>query len=132
MTTHDAYMIGTNWLRTSFAPEYQKRGECQACHTTETMDHILIKCTSNGQAQIWQYVRKLWTQKEKKDLVITLGTILTSPSTVLKENGQDKIGATRLYRIMISESAYLIWKLRCERVIQKGGEEIPLTEVKNK
>ncbi|KAG1839037.1 hypothetical protein DFJ58DRAFT_644578, partial [Suillus subalutaceus] len=27
-------------------------------------------------------------------------------------------GASRLLRIIISESAYLIWVLRCERVIQ--------------
>ncbi|KAJ3870405.1 hypothetical protein F5051DRAFT_341891, partial [Lentinula edodes] len=34
-------------------------------------------------------------------------------------------GDSRLYRILISESAYLIWKLRCERVI---GGKAPLTE----
>ena len=94
MTMHDAYMVGTNWLRTSYSPEYQERGECQVCHTTETMDVILTKCLSNGQAEIWKNVRKLWSQKEKKDLTITLGTILVSPSTVIKENGQNKRGAT--------------------------------------
>ena len=33
-------------------------------------------------------------------------------------------GPTRLFQIILSESAYLIWVLRCERVIQ----EKPLTE----
>ncbi|KAH9835471.1 uncharacterized protein C8Q71DRAFT_837434 [Rhodofomes roseus] len=32
-------------------------------------------------------------------------------------------GATRLWRILISESAFLIWKLRCERVIGHEEEE---------
>ncbi|KAF7325075.1 hypothetical protein MKEN_00550200 [Mycena kentingensis (nom. inval.)] len=31
-------------------------------------------------------------------------------------------GAERLLRILLSESAFLAWKLRCERVIQSKGE----------
>ncbi|KAJ7661175.1 hypothetical protein B0H17DRAFT_953751 [Mycena rosella] len=29
------------------------------------------------------------------------------------------VGTTRLFRILVSESAFLIWRLRCERVIQE-------------
>ena len=33
---------------------------------------------------------------------------------------------------MISESAYLIWKIRCERVIQMEGEEILSNKINNR
>ncbi|KAJ7498119.1 hypothetical protein B0H11DRAFT_1856682 [Mycena galericulata] len=34
---------------------------------------------------------------------------------------KDNLGITRLFRILVSESAHLIWRLRCERVIQQKG-----------
>src|SRR5271154_1821387 len=48
MATHDAYMIGTSWLRPGYAAEYQERSKCQTCIQTETMDHILTRCTATG------------------------------------------------------------------------------------
>ncbi|KAJ7735349.1 hypothetical protein B0H16DRAFT_1327135, partial [Mycena metata] len=38
----------------------------------------------------------------------------------------------RLYRLLISESCYLIWKLRNESVISNAGAEPSTTEVKNR
>ncbi|KAJ3821017.1 hypothetical protein F5880DRAFT_1460236, partial [Lentinula raphanica] len=35
-----------------------------------------------------------------------------------------------LWRILVSETAYLIWKLRCERVI--GAKDIEVTQMKRK
>jgi ribonuclease HI len=40
-------------------------------------------------------------------------------------------GVNRLYRILISESVYLIWKIRCERVIGRDGEAHSETEIHN-
>jgi hypothetical protein len=37
--------------------------------------------------------------------------------------GNCKAGGNRLYRILMSESAHLIWKLRCTRVIELGDNE---------
>ncbi len=37
-----------------------------------------------------------------------------------------------MYRLIMSESAHLIWKIRCERVIQMEGEEIPLNKINNR
>jgi hypothetical protein len=34
------------------------------------------------------------------------------------------IGANRLYRILVSESTFLIWKLRCTRIIELGENEM--------
>ncbi|KAJ7620507.1 hypothetical protein DFH06DRAFT_1144042 [Mycena polygramma] len=41
-------------------------------------------------------------------------------------------GTQRLYRILMSESAYLIWKLRNDRVISRAGEPATEEEIKNK
>ena len=115
MTIHDAYMIGSNWLHPGFAPEYQERSECQHCHEIETMEHILIKCESPGQKQIWRLVKKLWYKKTGKNMAITFGTIMAiSAITLYKSISKPKVGVNRMLRILIIESAHLIWKLRCE------------------
>ncbi|KAJ7921989.1 hypothetical protein B0H13DRAFT_1604036 [Mycena leptocephala] len=41
-------------------------------------------------------------------------------------------GTQRLYRILMSESAYLIWKLRNDRVISRDGEPTTEDEITNK
>ena len=125
-------MIGENWLRPGFAPEFQERSICQVCQTAETIDHILTKCNANGQAHIWRLAQKLWFKKDKTNLAISLGTILASPSIMVKGNKRKKNGANRLYRLIMSESAHLIWKLRCERVIQKEGAEIPSCKIESR
>ncbi|KAK7005497.1 hypothetical protein R3P38DRAFT_2556889 [Favolaschia claudopus] len=43
----------------------------------------------------------------------------------------ENAGATRLYKILITESAHLIWKLRNERVIQETGSA-PLAKIRNR
>jgi len=132
MAMHDAYMVGANWLQPGFAPECQERSKGQKCHTIETMDHILTKCQANGQVQVWQLAQKLWSQKDGTNLATTLGTILANPSIMIKGNRKTVNGANRLYRLIMSESAHLFWKMRCERTIQKEGEEISSSQIKNR
>ncbi|KAI0327199.1 hypothetical protein GY45DRAFT_1208941, partial [Cubamyces sp. BRFM 1775] len=48
----------------------------------------------------------------------SLGVYLGAPLYVVKdESGVEKRAASRLARIVLSETVFLIWKLRCERVI---------------
>ncbi|KAJ7691460.1 hypothetical protein B0H17DRAFT_935053, partial [Mycena rosella] len=49
-------------------------------------------------------------------------------------NESEKIdhGAQRLYRILMSESAYSIWLLRNDRVINRDGEPATKEEITNK
>lgn len=44
-----------------------------------------------------------------------------------KDKSPKSGGPDRLYRILITETAHLIWKLRCERVI--GGREQPHSNI---
>ncbi|KAG2353251.1 hypothetical protein BDR07DRAFT_1310271, partial [Suillus spraguei] len=70
----------------------------------------------------------LWPQTDPPWPNISIGTILGCGSISLQEpnapndnarnQSNNKQGTSRLLRILISESAYLIWVLRCERVIQ--------------
>ncbi|KAJ7506311.1 hypothetical protein B0H11DRAFT_1707133 [Mycena galericulata] len=47
-------------------------------------------------------------------------------------NGSKRLRASRLYRIIISESLYMIWKIRCDCVIGKGGQSLSNSEIHNK
>ena len=120
MSFHDAYMVGSNWLRPGFAPEYQERSECKSCNKTETMEHILTECEAPGQAEIWTMVETMWSKRSSSWPKPTLGVVLASAALKFQHRDHEKeVGDTRLYRILMSESAYLIWKIRCERVIRE-------------
>ena len=55
------------------------------------------------------------------------GNIICCSLTEFKtEDGKRILGANHLWRILVSESAHLIWKLRCKRV--KRNENTPFTE----
>ena len=59
--------------------------------------------------------------------------ILGSPAIKLTdENGKSNAGNSQLYRILMIESAHLIWKLRCERVIRNNNEQHSPIEIKRR
>ncbi|KAH9929188.1 uncharacterized protein B0H18DRAFT_1093996 [Fomitopsis serialis] len=123
MTIHDAYMVGSNWLRPSYSEELQARHECQICGVEESMQHILTECDAPGQKEIWELTEKLWKMKNKKWTKPLIGGILGCANAMFKtEKGKILKRDARLYRILVSEAAYLIWKLRNARVIQSNGE----------
>lgn len=130
MTTHDAYMVGDNWKRAGYKAELQERGDCQHCNgALESMEHILTQCHCCGQETIWNLARELLETKTTSFQwrTPTLGTVIGCGSAYfINGQGRRLTGAERLYRITIAESAYLIWKLRCERVI--GNENRPHSE----
>ncbi|KAH9915666.1 ribonuclease H-like domain-containing protein [Fomitopsis serialis] len=118
MAMHDAYMVGTNWLRPGYSDEMQERNECKVCRETESMDHILSECNAPGQEQIWSLAKNLWAKRNKTWPRPSLGAVLSCAQAPFKTiKGKRKTGDARLYRILMTESAYLIWKLRNERVI---------------
>ncbi|KAF8067091.1 ribonuclease H-like domain-containing protein [Lyophyllum atratum] len=43
MSVHDAYMIGSQWLRPNYAQELQARAFCEHDGQLETMEHILVE-----------------------------------------------------------------------------------------
>ncbi|KAJ4496670.1 ribonuclease H-like domain-containing protein [Lentinula lateritia] len=128
MLIHNGYKLGEYWEN---IPGYENRATCHHCKVTETMEHILTECEAPGQKEVWAMVKQLWERKKEPGLDIKLGHISGCGLADFRDSkGKRKTGISRLFRILISESAYLIWKLRCERVI--GGKDITKNEIKNK
>ncbi|KAJ3714448.1 hypothetical protein C8R42DRAFT_591482 [Lentinula raphanica] len=95
------------------------------------MEHILTECEKSNQKLIWSLTEALWQGKTTEWINPCFGTILgCGLIKMINDEGKHLAGDSRLFRIMISESAYLIWKLRCEAVIQ--GKEISEIEAKRR
>lgn len=89
------------------------------------MDHILTKCLIPEQNLIWKLAEALWKGKGYSwPEVRNIGSVLRCSLADFKSGDEERDpGANRLYRILVSESAHLIWRLRCTRVIELGWDE---------
>lgn len=89
------------------------------------MEHILTDCPIPGRTIIWNLAQNLWLKKHDTwPEIRNIGSILKCGLADFKTHeGKPDPGANRLYRIIISESAFLIWKLRCNRVMVAGTDE---------
>jgi ribonuclease HI len=125
-TMHKTQKIGEHW---DHVPGHEEWRYCTTCQRTEDMEHIMTGCSARAREKIWQLAEAAWPHNHLPWPEITLGTILgcgsiTSPREPAQDEGENQQqrrnyrGAMRLLQILISESAYLIWVLRCERVIQ--------------
>ncbi|KAJ7805957.1 ribonuclease H-like protein [Mycena leptocephala] len=129
-TIHGAHRTGKYWLH---IPECEERARCQHCDEIETMEHILLKCSKPGQAEVWQLAQEMWQKKHPTWPVLSMGSILGCGLASIRDDKGHKLpGVTRLYRILVSESMYLIWKIRCDSVIGRGGESLSETEIHNR
>ncbi|KAJ7314480.1 hypothetical protein DFH08DRAFT_716566 [Mycena albidolilacea] len=127
---HNALRVGKYW---SHIPECGDRAKCKDCDIEEGLEHILIKCKSPGRETIWQAAKSLWLEREPCWSEVSLGTVLGCGLAIFRDDrGKLKHGTQRLYRILISESAYLIWLLRNERVISRDGTPATEEEIKNR
>ncbi|KAF8224217.1 hypothetical protein L208DRAFT_1410646 [Tricholoma matsutake] len=103
MATHNAYRIGEYWLKEIFCEELQNRCDC-------------THCSSPGQKEVWELAKQMRAQKSLEWRQPWIGNIISCALTEFKNNdGKSPPGANRLWRILISKSAHLIWKLCCER-----------------
>lgn len=122
---HNAYRLGSKW---EDIPGMSSRGICSLCGGTESMEHILLECQeSEPRKAVWALAEKLWCLREDEWPEVTLGTILGCNLAGFRANHGDERGKldegkNRLFTITISESAHLIWKMRCERVIRHGDD----------
>ena len=102
------------------------------------MDHILTSCPHPTNTTLWDHAKELWPHEEGTWPDISLGTIIgcnaISVETTKETKGRDGTpqkrkshdqGATRLLQILLSETAYLSWTLRCERTIREREHTEP-------
>ena len=101
------------------------------------MDHILTSCRHPTNTNLWEHARALWPYEDGTWPNIALGTIIgchaldvettrefkERDGTTWKRKLHDQ-GATRLLQILISETAYLIWTLQCERIIRSEERRV--------
>jgi hypothetical protein len=127
---HGMQKIGEFW---DHIPGYEWRQACHSCGGVETMEHILMGsedgCEDDTARTIWETAKEVWPHEDTPWPEITFGLLLgcgsvTAPPPTHPGNGErqrtpPKKGATRLLQILLSESAHLIWVIRCERVIQE-------------
>ena len=70
---------------------------------------------------VWSLAKSLW--RNRKWPRPSLGAVLSSAIAPFKtKEGKPKTGDARLYRILMTDSAHLIWKIRNERVIQDDNQ----------
>ncbi|KIK39710.1 hypothetical protein CY34DRAFT_25139 [Suillus luteus UH-Slu-Lm8-n1] len=124
---NNAYCIGDFW---SQIPTYEHRAMCQLCRgENDSMEHILTHCTDPVKKTIWDLAKNIWPAKYGPwpiphiGLILGCGTISLPkrPNEANTHNTNDNrplSGASCLLHILISESAYLIWTMRCERTIR--------------
>ncbi|KAH7904524.1 ribonuclease H-like domain-containing protein, partial [Hygrophoropsis aurantiaca] len=136
-TIQGAYKLGDFWNR---IPNYETRAKCIACnHPDESMEHILLDCPSNGQMEIWNQAKLTWSGKNEDWPNVTIGLImgcgaLHKPTHTNEANPTSRkekaliAGQSRLLKILISESAHIIWATRCDRTIN-GNPNPPPTMI---
>ncbi|KAJ6537682.1 hypothetical protein B0H19DRAFT_962213, partial [Mycena capillaripes] len=101
---------------------------CHDCDVDESMEHILVECMASGQDLIWRRCGRLWEKKYQKMPEMSLGLIRL---TEFKDSkGKNMPHTSRLFRIVVSESAHLIWKVRNEQVIR--GRKHTEAEIHNR
>ncbi|KAK0468719.1 hypothetical protein IW261DRAFT_1310831, partial [Armillaria novae-zelandiae] len=89
--------------------------EAQYCHCgeLETIEHIVMRCEKSEQARVWDKIEKGWKALTKSEWPgISIG--------ILRGIGSVQLGTahkTFWYKILISETAWALWKARNERAI---------------
>jgi exonuclease III len=121
-TLHQAQKIGAYWLA---IPNFEHRGTCQTCGVIEDMEHITLNCDIPGSRIIWNATKDLWAKRHNYwPEIKCIGSITGCGLAEFKNDANKPIpGAGRLYRILISEAAHLIWKLRNERIFKYTAED---------
>jgi ribonuclease HI len=130
---HNAFKIGRFWDN---IPNYENRGICAHCEIEESMEHIITECDAPGRETIWNLASELWKKRSKIPIPTNYGALLgCGLSNFTKDNGKPDAGLNRLFRIIVTESMHLIWKIRCERTITWNNDPSKFhtpTEIHNK
>jgi len=115
---HGLYRLGNFWKH---IPGCEDRAECPICGKEDTLAHIITECDSVEKNTVWDQTNELWKRRYNSDIPTSEGAVLGGGlASFTKENGRPDTGKNRLYRILITEAAHLIWVLRCERRISGG------------
>ncbi|EJD42138.1 hypothetical protein AURDEDRAFT_67864 [Auricularia subglabra TFB-10046 SS5] len=117
---HGAHKIGSYFHK--MPSPWKEMAQCPTCGIEESMEHILLDCPDSKQAVIWEQVGKFFEMR-RIDAGVSLGTILGCANVRLEGFGSNRDPPKeRAYRIVVAESAFLAWKLRCEKRIEHADD----------
>ncbi|KAH9855818.1 hypothetical protein C2E23DRAFT_773187 [Lenzites betulinus] len=117
---HGAHRVGKYWAN---IPAYEARELCPWCGVREDLEHILLACDAPGRKLVWTLSVAALRRKGIEVRHDKAGIVLAPHMyTVRAANGTPHHARTRVARIILSEATYLIWALRCERVIGWADE----------
>jgi hypothetical protein len=132
---HDTFMVGDKWERNNMLDEQKERAQCHGrdCGGTETMEHILCVCEAPGRKLVWKLANIAWKRSlDKDDLRPGIGMIIACGLAKLTDKqGKRQNGYERQYRILVSEAARLIWKIRCKRAIDQTSQHPTEEQIKS-
>ncbi|KAN0085904.1 hypothetical protein V8E55_007038 [Tylopilus felleus] len=130
---HEGYKIGEYWERIT---NMEIRSKCHLCGELENMEHILLNCQESIATRIiWELARELWLHCEREWPEISYGTILGCNLLTFRSKSKISYGKSCLFTILVSESANLVWKLRCECIFKMHGDHTKFhstEEIRNK
>ncbi|KAH9830779.1 uncharacterized protein C8Q71DRAFT_716518 [Rhodofomes roseus] len=117
---HGALRCGKYWKH---IPGLEERSKCARCNVEETMHHIFTECSATGRDEIWNLVEHTWSKKQADWSRPSYDDILSAGTKQWRTvKGRRRPTAERLWKILISEAVFLIWKMRCERVISHNDD----------
>lgn len=130
-TMHKSQKIGSWWDR---IPDNEHKAYCQDCErgTIEDMTHILLECNAIGNKVVWSMAKVLCEMKGIKwpELRNTGSILACCLAKFQTPEGENMPGEDRLYKIIISESAFLIWKLRNRRYFDGPDDQLDEDSIK--
>lgn len=117
---HGIHRLGGAW---NHVPGYESRVTCQRCDREDTLEHILTECSSTERGVAWDQANALWKRRYTGDLPAMVGAVLGGGlANFKKPNGRPDTAKNRLFRILITETAHVIWVLWCERRVTNGDD----------
>ncbi|KAK0486788.1 hypothetical protein EDD18DRAFT_1082654 [Armillaria luteobubalina] len=83
------------------------------------MEHILIDCSIEEQALLWDLAQEIWEGREQEWIPVTYSTALGATLIQIRNKEGVDTSAMHLYRIIMTETLHLIWKIHCQRRMQR-------------
>ncbi|TFK91185.1 hypothetical protein K466DRAFT_542257 [Polyporus arcularius HHB13444] len=113
---HDSLKVGPYWKHVK---GLEARTMCTACGVEETTEHILVECETPATMEIRRLLARILRKRTGAAANLSFGALLGATAAAPAVSPRNDAAAiARFSKIVITESVYLIWKLRCERTIE--------------